>query len=77
MASYHELTEGMKVDRYKIHDIEIVVDRIVIRDDVRSRVAKAVEIGLNLGEGTIVVTQLGENGEPDSDHVMSRNLTSA
>jgi excinuclease ABC subunit A len=70
-----EIESGMKVDRYKIHDIEIVIDRIVIRDDVRSRVAKAVDIALNLGEGTIIVAKEdGEGGH--SDHIMSRNLTS-
>jgi excinuclease ABC subunit A len=70
-----EVTSGMKVDRYKIHDIEIVVDRIAIRDDVRTRVAKAVEIALNLGEGTLIVSSENSASDSASDHVFSRNLT--
>ncbi|MFV1979706.1 MAG: excinuclease ABC subunit UvrA [Rhodothermia bacterium] len=70
-----EVSSGMKVDRYKIHDIEIVVDRIVVREDVRSRVAKAVEIALNLGEGMLIVSLQGPEAEPAKDHVFSRNLT--
>jgi excinuclease ABC subunit A len=71
-----EVTDGMKVDRYKIHDIEVVIDRIVIRSDIRSRVAKAVEIALNLGEGTIIVQEEGSaDGVEARDHLFSRNLT--
>ncbi|MFC2085918.1 excinuclease ABC subunit UvrA [Bacteroidota bacterium] len=70
-----EVTSGMKVDRYKIHDIEIVVDRIEIREDVRSRVAKAVEIALNLGEGTLIVLEHGAEEGSVTDHMFSRNLT--
>lgn len=64
-----EIEAGMKVDRYKIHDIEVVVDRIVVRDDIRSRIAKAVEVALGLGDGTLIVY------DGERDHVFSRNLT--
>ena len=49
------ITDGMKVDRYKIHNIEIVVDRVQIRKNMRSRVADSVETGLRYGDGVIVV----------------------
>ena len=49
-----ELKEEMQVDRYKIHNIEVVIDRIVIKSDVRSRLADAVELALKFGEGMLM-----------------------
>ena len=51
-----EITKGMQVDRYKVHNIEIVVDRIVVRKDSRSRVADSVEVALKFGAGVIIVS---------------------
>lgn len=50
-----EISKGMKVDRYKVHDIEIVVDRIQIKKEIRSRVAESVEVALQFGEGVLIV----------------------
>lgn len=50
-----QIEKGMKVDRYKIHNIEIVVDRLVVKKDIRSRVADSVEIALKFGEGVLIV----------------------
>jgi excinuclease ABC subunit A len=41
--------------RYEQHTIEAIVDRIAIREDVRSRLADSVEVALRLGDGAIVV----------------------
>jgi len=49
------IVDGMKVDRYKIHNIEIVVDRIQMRKNLRSRVADSIETGLRYGDGVIIV----------------------
>ncbi|HLE57188.1 MAG TPA: excinuclease ABC subunit UvrA, partial [Rhodothermia bacterium] len=68
-GAIREIESGMKVDRYKIHDIEVVVDRIVIREDIRSRIAKAAEVALGLGDGTMIVY------DGEKDHLYSRNLT--
>ena len=62
-----EIREGMKVERYKVHTIEIVVDRVQIRKDVRSRVAESVEVALRYGDGTIVVYD-GKKDELFSRH---------
>ncbi len=51
-----EITEGMKLERYKIHNIDIVVDRIQLRGNVRMRVAESVEVALRYGEGRLVVS---------------------
>lgn len=50
------LTENLKVDRYKIHDIEIIIDRIVVASGIRTRLADSVEKCLELGNGNLVVT---------------------
>ncbi|MEM6338156.1 MAG: hypothetical protein AAF752_16400 [Bacteroidota bacterium] len=66
-----EIEKGMKVDRYKIHDIEVVVDRLVIKDGVRPRVSQAVEAALGMGQGTLIAA------EPSGDdRLYSRHLTS-
>jgi excinuclease ABC subunit A len=51
-----EIEKGMQVDRYKIHTIEIVVDRIVVRKDMRLRVADSVEVALRFGGGVMVAS---------------------
>jgi excinuclease ABC subunit A len=46
-----ELSEPIRLDRYYKHDIEVVVDRLVARSDIRRRVADSVETALELSEG--------------------------
>ncbi len=68
--------KGMKVDRYKTHDIEVVVDRIVVKDGVRPRVAQSVESALGMGSGTLIASVV-DSGELDGDRLFSRHLFSA
>ncbi|MCB2203550.1 excinuclease ABC subunit UvrA [bacterium] len=56
-----EIEEGMKVDRYKIHNIEIVVDRLVVNPEARSRLSDSLEIALKFGEGVVIVDMNGED----------------
>ncbi|MCU0452895.1 MAG: excinuclease ABC subunit UvrA [Bacteroidetes bacterium] len=60
-GEFREIVKGMKVDRYKVHTIEIVVDRVVLKKNLRSRVADSIELALRLGEGVVVV----HDGEQD------------
>jgi excinuclease ABC subunit A len=53
-GSVREITSGMQVDRYKVHSIEIVVDRIVVRGEARTRIADSVEVALRFGNGTMI-----------------------
>ncbi len=46
---------GMQVDRYKTHDIEVVVDRLTIEDDRRARLAESLKTALKLGKGLIML----------------------
>ncbi len=51
-----DLDEPPALDKKKAHDIEVVVDRLVIRDEVRSRLADSIETSLRLGDGLVMVS---------------------
>ena len=50
-----EITFGMKVDRYKIHDIEIVIDRLLIEAKDRQRLKQSMEKAMQQGNGIIML----------------------
>ena len=50
-----EITRGMKVDRYKTHDIEIVIDRLAVKDAIDDRLKKSVQIAMKQGEGLLMI----------------------
>ena len=51
----YDVQEQIKMDKYKIHHIEVVVDRLTVRVDIRKRLSDSVETALKVGEGIIVV----------------------
>ena len=51
----HEITQGMKVDRYKNHDIEAVIDRMAVKDAVDERLKKSVQMAMKQGEGRVMI----------------------
>ena len=56
-----EVSSGYRLDRYKTHDIEIVVDRIRVAATAESRIAQSVETAMAHGKGTIAVLDLESN----------------
>ena len=50
-----EVTRGMKVDRYKNHDIEVVIDKLEVRAKDSERLKKSVGIAMKQGEGLIMI----------------------
>ncbi|MEO8664127.1 MAG: excinuclease ABC subunit UvrA [Ignavibacteria bacterium] len=50
-----DITEQMKVERFKIHDIEIVIDRVSINEKSKSRIYDSVETALRHGEGVVII----------------------
>lgn len=50
-----EIAAKMQADRYKIHDIEVLIDRIEVRKPDRVRVAESVKSALKMGKGTMVL----------------------
>jgi len=52
-GTVRELTDKIRLDRYYKHDIEVIVDRLVAKPDIRRRVADSVETALQLAEGIV------------------------
>lgn len=50
-----EITRGMKTDRYKNHNIEVVVDRLVVQPKDRERISKSVATAMRQGDGLLMV----------------------
>lgn len=61
-----EISDDMKLSRYQKHDIELVVDRINVKENAITRVRESVEIALNRGEGYCIINC------NDEDFVYSR-----
>jgi len=64
----HELVKDFKVDRYKLHDIEIVIDRLKVNEKSRYRMSQTIEVALNYGNGTVIINDESE------DHIYNRDL---
>ncbi len=50
-----ELTKRIQLDRYKVHDIEIVIDRLEVNLDARQRISESLQLALKQGKGIIMV----------------------
>ena len=68
-GSMYELTEEIKLDKNKKHHIEIVVDRLVIKEDVVRRLTDSVETASALAGGIVLLNVVGE----DRDILFSQN----
>jgi len=66
-----ELIDDFKVDRYKTHDIEIVIDRLKVNSTSRYRIRQSVEVALNYGNGNLIIN------DGEEDHWYSRNFACA
>ncbi|MES1214099.1 MAG: excinuclease ABC subunit UvrA [Bacteroidota bacterium] len=58
-----DIVPKMQVDRYKIHDIELVVDRLQVNDGLKTRLSQSVQLSLKLGKDLIFI---GVDSENDS-----------
>jgi excinuclease ABC subunit A len=67
-----DITTGMKLDRYKTHDIEIVIDRMVIEDtlDNEKRLTESIKTAMYHGENVLMIL----DQETDAIRFFSRNL---
>ncbi len=61
----YDLSEKIKLEKNKKHNIEIVVDRLVIRPDIRSRLADSLETASSLAGGLTIVNVMKPEGEED------------
>lgn len=54
----YEVTDDIPMDRYKKHTIEVVVDRIVVKEGIEQRVAESIESALKLGGGLVTISEV-------------------
>lgn len=52
-----EIMLRMQLDRYKTHDIELLIDTLSIKDNNQSRLQKAIQLGLKHGKGTLMILE--------------------
>ncbi|MER3463263.1 MAG: excinuclease ABC subunit A, partial [Chitinophagaceae bacterium] len=69
-----DLVPKMQVDRYKIHDIELVVDRLKVTKDLRTRISQSVQQTLKLGKDLMFVLYENDNGSKTGEAAYSRQL---
>lgn len=63
-----DLSEEIKLDKNTKDDIDVVVDRLIIKDGIRSRLFESIETGIKLSKGKIVIDVIG-----DKEIIMSEN----
>ena len=69
-GAIQELTPGMKIDRYKIHDIEVLVDRLIPTESSEKRLLNSVQSAMSEGDNALLVF----DEEDNSIRFFSRNL---
>nr|NIS40818.1 excinuclease ABC subunit UvrA [Desulfuromonadales bacterium] len=59
----HELAEGVSLEKNKKHTIEVVVDRLILKEGIESRLADSLETALRLAEGVVRIEEVGGESE--------------
>ena len=67
-SEMRELTDDIVLEKNKKHSIEVVIDRIVVKEGVASRLADSLEAALKLGEGNVMIDVIGEEELLFSEH---------
>ena len=65
-----EITRGFRLDRYKTHDIEIVIDRVQVEEEMIPRIKQSIQTGMRHGKGIITVLEW----EAEKPQYFSRHL---
>ena len=60
-----EVKDDPKLAKTKVHHIEAVVDRLVIREGIRPRLAESIDLALKLGEGSVILSAQADPGWDD------------
>ena len=72
-GAFTELTEGLMVDRYKTHNIEVVVDRFVISPKSEKRIADSIRLALEMADGNVILSLQSADGTT-TDKLFSQKL---
>ena len=72
-GNFYDLEEPPELDKKYRHDIDVVVDRLVIKEGLETRLADSLRTSLDLADGIAILETLVENGEPQR-HTFSENF---
>ncbi len=61
----YDLTEEIKLDKNQKHTVDIVVDRLIIKEDIRSRLSDSVDSALKAADGRVNIVTVPREGEPE------------
>ena len=73
-GAVRELGEEIELDKKRKHTIEVVVDRLVVRDTLGPRLADSLETALRLADGIVQVEPVSEAGKPGAPMLFSERL---
>lgn len=62
-GSVYDLSEEIKMDKNKKHNIEVIVDRLVINADIKSRLTDSIETATHLADGIVLIDIVGDREE--------------
>lgn len=62
-GTMYELSEEIKLEKNKKHSIEIVIDRLIVKEDIKKRLTDSLETALKHGNGMVIIENLTENRE--------------
>ena len=62
-GSVYDLSEEIKMDKNKKHNIEVIVDRLVISDSIKSRLTDSIETATQLSDGVVIIDIVGDREE--------------
>ncbi|MBK9525736.1 MAG: excinuclease ABC subunit UvrA [Bacteroidetes bacterium] len=65
-----ELKKGLQLDRYKTHDIELLVDRLEVSETSKQRLTESLTLSMKLGKGSILLV----DADKEKEHYYSRHL---
>ena len=68
-GTVYELTDDIDLDRKKKHNIELIVDRLIMKEDIRSRLAESIEISLKYANNLVVIST------PNEEMLFSQNYS--
>ena len=71
----YELSEEIKLDKKKKHNIEIIVDRLVIKPEIESRLSDAIEISCKFAEGLVLIDIFANENVKEEERLFSQNYS--
>ncbi|CAK7015447.1 MAG: UvrABC system protein A [Peptostreptococcus russellii] len=67
----YDIGDEINLEKNKKHTIEVVVDRIVVKDGIETRLADSIESAVKLSEGLVIIQELARDGEEDKEVLFS------